>query len=116
MRGAPATTHENTTFMSRTNNNWHSTAGGSSAEKVPQTATPALFPGARRASHGPKFFFATKMTSDSIGAKEDPRQARRVKLSKVVQDSQKKDRTAAGMLMNTDRELANQIYGTQVNT
>lgn len=37
-----------------------------------------------RISDGPKIFFATKMGSDSIGEKEDPRLVRRLKLSMVA--------------------------------
>ena len=49
------------------------------------------------------------MASDSVGAKEDPRAIRRVKLSQVARGSQN--------LTPNDKELANLIYGTgKVNT
>lgn len=83
---------------------------GSPEKVVPQTATSKVLVGSRRASHGTKFFFATKMTSDSIGEKEDPRQARKTKLSQILNNSQMQERTHS----NADRELANLIYGTQV--
>ena len=47
------------------------------------------------------------MGSDSVGEKEDPRQARRLKLNQVAQRE--------GSSQN-DHALANMIYGTQVNT
>ena len=62
----------------------------------------------RTSSPGKKFYFGTKQASDSVGAKEDPIQARRLKLSQVAF----KDNS----LVQDDATLANMIYGTQVNT
>ena len=60
----------------------------------------------KRKSQGQQFFFATKTAGESVGEKEDPRQARRLKLSQVVlREGSQHDPT-----------LANMIYGTQINT
>ena len=62
----------------------------------------------RRTSQGvgQQFFFATRTAGESVGEKEDPRLARRLKLSQVVlREGSQHDPT-----------LANMIYGTQINT
>jgi len=51
-------------------------------------------------------FFATKQGSDSVGEKEDPIQARRLKLSQVAQKEG----------ADKDKEFANMLYGTRHNT
>ena len=51
-------------------------------------------------------FFTTKRGSDSVGQKEDPIQARRLKLSQVAQKEG----------ADKDKDFANMLYGTQHNT
>ena len=60
----------------------------------------------RHGSVGTRRFFATKQVSDSVGEKEDPIVARRLKLSQVAQKEG----------ADIDKEFANMLYGTQHNT
>ena len=62
----------------------------------------------RRSPGKNKFYFGTRQASESVGEKEDPRQARRLKLSQVVLNNDAYNQN--------DSKLANMIYGTQVNT
>ena len=69
--------------------------------------TGGAFSARRFSDGGQQRFFATKMASDSIGEKEDPRQARRIKLTQVAMRDN---------LLNNDMDISNMMYGTPLNT
>ena len=51
-----------------------------------------------------KFFFATRQPSETVGEKEDPLRARRLKLSQVAlqDDGRSKDSTIAGFIYRNE--------------
>lgn len=95
----------------RNNTQWAFGATGMTTPVLPNLANQIIKTGtvsARQSITGQKFY-ATKQGSDSVGEKEDPRMARRLKLSQV-------QLLGDDGALQDDNQLARLLYGTQVHT